>query len=185
MKAIVLGKAERQILAGVPVLFLAGTLIHFLYGLSGEFFLVGLLAPVNESVWEHLKLALWPTTLWWTAGYLWAQRRGRELDAPAWFAAAQGALLTTEITIVLLFYFYTGAFGVESLAADVLLFFLAVLLGQIAGGKIYQRGSSVSWVFPLALLALLLALFAAFTLAPPDLPLFTDPNSGVRGIFRV
>ena len=31
----------------------------------------------------------------------------------------------------------------------------------------------------------LLALFAAFTLAPPDLPLFTDPNSGVRGIFRV
>ena len=58
MKAIVLGKAERQILAGVPVLFLAGTLIHFLYGLSGEFFLVGLLAPVNESVWEHLKLAL-------------------------------------------------------------------------------------------------------------------------------
>ena len=49
----------------------------------------------------------------------------------------------------------------ESLAADVLLFFLAVLLGQIAGGKIYQRGSSVSWVFPLAFLALLLALFAA------------------------
>ena len=49
----------------------------------------------------------------------------------------------------------------ESLAADVLLFFLAVLLGQIAGGKIYQQGSSVSWVFPLALLALLLALFAA------------------------
>ena len=31
MKAIVLGKAERQILAGVPVLFLAGTLIHFFY----------------------------------------------------------------------------------------------------------------------------------------------------------
>ena len=63
--------------------------------------------------------------------------------------------------------------------------FLAVLLGQIVGGKIYQRGSSVSWVLPLALLALLLALFAAFTLAPPNLPLFTDPNSGVRGIFRV
>lgn len=38
MKAIVLGKAERQILVGVPVLFLAGTLIHFLYGLTGNFF---------------------------------------------------------------------------------------------------------------------------------------------------
>lgn len=74
MKRSFWGKRSCQVLAGVPVLFLAGTLTIFLYGLSGEFFLVGLLAPVNESVWEHLKLALWPTTLWWTAGYLWAQR---------------------------------------------------------------------------------------------------------------
>ena len=38
---------------------LAGTALHFAYDwcLSP---LVGLFAPVNESVWEHLKLLFWP-----------------------------------------------------------------------------------------------------------------------------
>lgn len=184
MKAIIVGKTERLILLGVPVLFLAGTLLHFLYGLTGKVFAAGLFAPVNESVWEHLKLVLWPTVLWWGGCFV---RRGgaRELDAPTWFAAALAALLTAQGTILLLFYFYTGAFGVEFLAADILIFFLAVLLGQLAGLRLYRRRSSVTWVVPLTLLVMLLALFVVFTLAPPDLPLFTDPNTGERGIFRL
>ena len=181
MKAIVLGKSERQILAGVPVLFVVGALLHFLYQLSGGALLVGLFAPVNESVWEHLKLVLWPMALWWVGGYLWASRRW-EIDAPAWFAAALWAVLAAQVTSLLLFYFYTGAFGVESLGADVLLFFLAVLLGQVVGLRLYQRGSGVSALIPLALLAALLVLFAVFTLVPPDLPLFTDAVSGTRGV---
>ena len=184
MRAIVVGKIERQILLGVPVLFLAGTLMHFLYGLSGDAFLAGLFAPVNESVWEHLKLVLWPMVLWWTVYYI---RMGseREIDAAAWFAAALSALLTAQVTIMLLFYFYTGAFGVELLAADILIFFLSVLLGQLVGLWIYRQGSGVSWVVPLTLLAMLLALFVILTLAPPALPLFTDPETGTRGIFQL
>lgn len=184
MKAIVLGKSERQILVGVPVLFVVGALFHFLYQFSGGALLVGLFAPVNESVWEHLKLVLWPMALWWVGGYLWASRRW-EIDAPAWFAATLAAVLTAQVTIVLLFYFYTGAFGVESLGADVLLFFLAVLLGQIVGLRLYQRGSGVSALVPLALLAALLVLFAVFTLVPPNLPLFTDAVTGTRGVYQL
>ena len=39
---------------------LAGTGLHFLYDVC-PVPLVGLFAPVNESVWEHLKLFFWPT----------------------------------------------------------------------------------------------------------------------------
>lgn len=184
MKAIILGRPERQIMAGIPLLFLAGTAFHFLYQLSGEVFFLGLFVPVNESVWEHLKLVLWPMTLWWAAGYV-ALNRAWEIDAPAWFAGALTALLTAQGTIALLFYFYTGAFGVESLTVDVALFFLAVVLGQAAGLRTYRRGSGLSWFLPLLLLAALLVLFVVFTLTPPDLPLFVDPVTGVRGIFRV
>lgn len=184
MRAIVVGKIERQILLGVPVLFLVGTLMHFLYGLSGEAFVVGLFAPVNESVWEHLKLVLWPMVLWWTVYYI-RMGKQREIDAPTWFTAALSALVTAQVTIILLFYFYTGAFGVELLAADILIFFLAVLFGQLTGLRVYRRGSSVSWVVPLTLLVILLAVFVVFALAPPNLPLFTDPVNGTRGIFRL
>lgn len=184
MKAIVLGRIERQILLGVPLLFLAGALCHFLYPLSGEAFVLGLFVPVNESVWEHLKMALWPMALWWSFCYAGTSRR-QEIDVPAWFAGMLCAILTAQVTILLLFYFYTGAFGAESLAADILLFFLAVALGQGAGLHTYRRGSALSWVVPLMLLAALLVLFVVFTLAPPDLPLFTDPLTGTRGIFRL
>ena len=40
MRAIVVGKIEGQILLGVPVLFLVGTLVHFLYTFSGGAFVV-------------------------------------------------------------------------------------------------------------------------------------------------
>lgn len=183
MRAMAFGKMERQILLGVPVLFAAGAALHFLYDFSGAVFFVGLFAPVNESVWEHLKLVLWPATLWWATGYLVGGRR-RAVDAPAWFAASLGALLTMLCAIPLLFYFYTGAFGVEALGADIALFFAAVALGQCVGLRIYHRGSNVSWVVPVLAQIALLVLFVVLTLAPPDLPLFCDPVAGVRGIFQ-
>ena len=179
-----LERAERQILLGVPVLFAAGAAFHFLYGLSGGALLVGLLAPVNESVWEHLKLALWPQTLWWTAGYVLCARR-QAADAAAWCAAALGALVATGCAMLLLFYFYTGAFGVELLWADIALFFLAVLLGQWAGLRLYRRGSSLSALAPVLGQIALLTAFALLSIAPPDLPLFCDPASGTRGIFQL
>ena len=183
MKAIVLGRAEWLILLGVPVLWAAGPALHFLYPLSGGALLAGLLAPVNESVWEHLKLVLWPMALWWTACYLRAPFR-RELDAPSWFAAALGAILAAQGFIVLAYYFCAGALGVHSAAADIALFFLAAVLGQWAGLRLYQRRCALSWAASLAALAALPALFAVCTLAPPDLPLFCDPVTGTRGIFQ-
>ena len=102
MKTIVLCRPERQIVLGVPVLFLVGTLCHFVYHLSGELFLVGLFVPVNESVWEHLKMVLWPTILWWSIFYA-AAGRHQSIDAPAWFAGALGAVLSAQATIVLTF----------------------------------------------------------------------------------
>lgn len=41
---------------GFVLVAVVGTLWHFVYDLSGGSWLVGLVAPVNESVWEHTKL---------------------------------------------------------------------------------------------------------------------------------
>ena len=42
---------------------LVGTFLHFLYDLTNHNKLVGVFSAVNESVWEHIKLALTPTFL--------------------------------------------------------------------------------------------------------------------------
>ena len=46
-----------------------GTLFHFLFELLGQNAFVGLFTPVNESVWEHLKLIYFPFIISMTVEY--------------------------------------------------------------------------------------------------------------------
>ena len=45
---------------GVPAIVAGGVLLHFLYEWSGHRRPIALLWPVNESVWENLKMPYWP-----------------------------------------------------------------------------------------------------------------------------
>ena len=50
-------------IAGILCVSILGTLLHFTYRWSGRNPLIGLIAPVNESVWEHMKLLFFPMHL--------------------------------------------------------------------------------------------------------------------------
>lgn len=50
-------------LGGIIFIVVLGSLLHFVYGLSGYWHPIGIIAAVNESVWEHLKLGFWPTVI--------------------------------------------------------------------------------------------------------------------------
>ena len=55
--------ARRLAWAGGIFILVAGTLLHLVYSWSGERHVVGLVSPVNESVWEHTKLVIVPVLL--------------------------------------------------------------------------------------------------------------------------
>ena len=50
-------------LAGIVFIIFLGSLLHFTFEFSGGNPVVGVFSAVNESIWEHLKLAFWPTIL--------------------------------------------------------------------------------------------------------------------------
>ena len=50
-------------LIGFLFVSIFGALSHFFYEWSGKNKIVGFLFPANESTWEHLKLAIFPTLL--------------------------------------------------------------------------------------------------------------------------
>ena len=54
----------------VEFIFIAivGTLLHFVYDWSGQNPAVGIIAPVSESTWEHLKLLFMPALLFTLIG---------------------------------------------------------------------------------------------------------------------
>ena len=53
-----------DIIIGIIFISIIGTLLHFMYEFSGHNKIVSLFAAVNESTWEHIKIALTPTFIW-------------------------------------------------------------------------------------------------------------------------
>ena len=176
-----LSQEEKWIVKGIPALFIIGTLVHFLYNLLGESILVGLFAPVNESVFEHSKLILWPMILLWTVYYM-VRGKMYAVDANRWFSSALVALLTALFLMPMLYYFYTGAFGIEVIWVDILIFAITVSLSQLLGLHYYMHGKPISKIWVWIIFAALVILFAVLTFVPPQLPLFQDPLSGTYGI---
>lgn len=54
---------KKNIFWGILFINLFGILLHFLYDFSGKVLIVGIFAPINESIWEHLKLGFYPIIL--------------------------------------------------------------------------------------------------------------------------
>lgn len=174
---------RRWILWGIPVALILGGLTHFAFEFSGESTVVGILAPVNESVWEHLKMSFWVPLLWWIVGYAVLGRKCG-LRTAGWFAACAAALYIAPLFITAFYYFFKGAFGAESLALDLVSFLLGIVLAQTAACHIYKyaRVKDNRLIWPVLLIALLAAALIVFTFAPPELPLFLDGPSGTYGI---
>ena len=176
-----LSRPEIWIVIGIPLLFVIGAIMHFLYNIFGKIPVVGLIAPVNESIWEHSKMILWPVILWWSIYYCF---RGKQyqIDKNKWFTGALIALLISLIGMPLLYYFYTGAFGAELLWVDVLILLFAVLSGQLLGLHIYRYGKGLDVKCVLVIFVVIVLLFMLFTFFPPQIPLFQDGVTGGYGL---
>lgn len=173
----------KWILAGIPILFLASAPLHFVFEWSGRSPVSGVFSPVNESVWEHLKMVIWPVLIWWFAGYFLFHKRNNKT-----FVHYVYPCMISEVVcilfIVAFFYTYTGALGVESLVVDIASILVALFLGQYFGLRIYKYGKPgrLALLTSIVILCGIAAAFIFFTFAPPHLPLFLDKNTGLYGI---
>ena len=102
---------------------IAGSLLHFAFAASGGNTLVGAFTPVNESVWEHLKLLLFSAVAFSVVEFFVYGR-----NRPAFFAAKSLSVVIGLAAIVMLFYTYTGIAGRNYLAADIGIFIASVAL---------------------------------------------------------
>lgn len=167
-------------LAGAVFMILAGAALHFLFDLAGGRPALALVAAVNESIWEHLKLAFWPGLLWAGLAPRPAGLRRRNL-----LAAKGPGLLATAALIVAVFTAYTAILGRNLLALDIGTFVLAILIGQglsvvLLTGGLMQRPAFRRAC--LSLLVLQILAYSLFTYLPPDHWLFIEASSGARGI---
>jgi hypothetical protein len=168
-------------LVGIAVIFIAGSLFHFLFEWVGSWPPVGVIAAVNESVWEHFKIAFWPALFYAIIEYPFLKRYTNNF-----FIAKAVGIYIMPIAIAVIFYSYTAIWGEEILVVDILIFFVAVALGQLASYKILAMRRLPRWTSKagLVMVVLLAVAFGVFTFYPPHLPIFRDAVSGGYGIVQ-
>ncbi|MBQ9135627.1 MAG: hypothetical protein IJX66_05985 [Lachnospiraceae bacterium] len=148
-----------------------GTLSHFLYDLSGQNIIVGLFTPINESIWEHIKLLFFPMLLFTLfAVYHYGKQNPRLAPALLW------GILFGSLLIPMLYYTYTGAFGIHLSAIDITIYYVCALTAFLSAYLSLNNCTIPNNIFiPRLLVLALFAAFIFFTFVPPPLPLFTAP----------
>ena len=99
---------------------LVGSALHFLYS-SVPGAVTALFSPVNESLWEHVKIIFWPYLL--AAAWL---NRGRPGGIRPWLLA----LPLMCLVMLLLGYLYHITLGGEAMWVDLAIYVLVMVLGQ-------------------------------------------------------
>jgi succinate dehydrogenase hydrophobic anchor subunit len=165
--------------SGIIFVFLVGALLHFVFEWSGNSSIVGAIASVNESVWEHFKQGFWPMCLFAAIEYRFIRSHTGN------FLAAKGtAVLLIPIITGLVFYAYTAITGTEILIVDILIFLLAVTVGQMISYKIMTLSSlpKITNYAGIAVIFLIGLILILFTYYPPHWPILLDKNTMTYGI---
>lgn len=170
-----------QFIISILFIFLFGTLSHFIYSLTGNLSFIGAFFPVNESIWEHLKLLLIHIISWWIFFYIFNKNK-LSMDKDNCFFASIISLLSSMIFQLSVFYFYTGAFGLESFIIDILIFLFAIIFGQFIGLHIYKYSTGINYKISFFILIIIVLFFIYITFNSPHLPIFLDRNTGIYGL---
>ena len=161
----------------VIVISTVGTLAHFLYDWTGKNRVIGLFAAVNESTWEHIKIALTPTILWSLYdGYLYGENRN-------YYLAKLLSLLTIALFIPCAFYAYKKLAKKDLFILDIIIFYLAIILSQLVFYAILNLAPLDRIFTYLACLGLFIffGCYMTLTLAPLHNFLFLDPITNRYG----
>jgi hypothetical protein len=173
-------KAQRWEIIGIFVIIGFGTTLHFWFEWTDYWRPMALIAAVNESTWEHFKMAFWPGLFFSLIEYPFLRD-----ETNNFFVAKFAGLLSMPIITTILFYGYTSLAGTHLLWADVIIFILSVIGGQWISLIILTRtGIWRPYVKKLALGGLILMVLAFSTLSyfPRKNFLFADPRTGEFGI---
>jgi len=164
---------------GIIFVFLLGALLHFVFEWSGESRIVGLFASVNESVWEHFKLGFWPMCLYAAIEYRFLYERVNNF-----LTAKAVAVYIIPIITGLVFYGYTAIIGEEILIFDIIIFLIAIIVGQLTSYKVMTSAKLPKYTNIISPIFIILLAFVLmlFTFYPPHLPIFLDANTGTYGI---
>ncbi|MBS3977578.1 MAG: hypothetical protein KGZ75_12825 [Syntrophomonadaceae bacterium] len=165
--------------AGFFFIVIFGCLLHFAFDWLNRLPIIGIFSPVNESVWEHLKLGFWSVVIFAFIEYPFLKS-----FANNFIIAKAAGILVLQLFIIGFFYTYTAILGTHLLFLDILSYVIGALLCQVISYHLLLAPAQSHSLNMLSAAFLLLhaLILVLFTFYPPKLPIFQDGNTKSYGI---
>ena len=165
------------LIISIIVISLVGTLSHFLYDLSDHNKFIGLFAAVNESTWEHIKIALTPTLLWSLVdGLIFGTN-------PNYFLAKTISLIVIILLMPILFYSHKFITKKDYFIFNIATFYIVIICSQLAF-KYILKIAPISFIlqyFSIIVLFVIFGFYMILTLLPIKNFIFKDPLTNKYG----
>lgn len=172
---------KKNLIIGAVFTSILGVLFHFAFEFLGENQALGWFFPVNESTWEHLKLLFFPALLWTIIGYFLIGK-----DIADYIGASALGILYGILSIIVLFYTYTGVLGYSIDLINIIIYFVSVIVCYCFICKALTQSKEQNTVpgnwGGVLFFIIFFVLFLVFTYLPPKIGLFLDPITGTYGI---
>lgn len=181
-------KEDLIILFKSLLIFLIGAGVHFLYDISGDFAGFAWFCPVNESVWEHLKLCYYPFLIFGLLYCVWNNKKDENwsmegsmdpkktetgrIDLNNFLRGLMKASLCSIIIVLFGHYVGLGGFGFSGSLWDIPVYAASIIPGTVLWNKNHR--DSIPMCFVILYHIAVIAGFAYFTWFPGNFPIFVD-----------
>ena len=157
-------------LIGFAVTCILGVLLHFLYEWT-NLTILSIFSCVNESTWEHMKIAFWPMFIFAIIQSFYFKNK-RDF----WYIKLKGILIGI-LLIPIIFYTYNGVIGKSPDWINIAIFIICILINYLY--EYYKLSNDpkfcLSTKHSIIILCIISLLFIIFSFKAPNLGIFIEP----------
>ena len=164
---------------GVFIIFALSFISHFMY----EWFpntLFSILFPVNESIWEHMKLIVTPVLIFSLIEYITYKKK--DISYNNFILSYSISMLLCIIIYLMIYLPIDYMFGHSAIVAISLLFIIFIILEIISYYIMNYREIKYSNVIGICMIIFMYIIFGYLTYNPIEIDLFYDKSKNIYGI---
>ena len=166
-------------------IFILCALFHFLYKWSDYNLLVGIIAPINESIFQHIKMIFIPIVLYYLVTYF-IFRKNEMININKWAMYPVITFLITSIIIIILYYTLKYGFSISSMFLDILSLFIGLVASSLICIKleISKNSFEIPYYISIILILMLFGLLTLFNFYPREVNFFLDKVNNTYGAVK-
>lgn len=160
-------------LVSIPFIIALEFINHYAYNWLFKINILKVVFPSNESVFEHIKLCIYPTIIIYIIFY-YIMSKKTLIDMSKCIISLSGSIFTNIFIVLSLYYIALGAFNFNSLAFDIMAIIIGTILGQLLAYHLYIFLTDQNKIVSISYTILLIIIFFTtyFSFFPLNYPIF-------------